>query len=340
MKERLKNHRRNVLIVSTKTLTPLAILLLLAVATLLFSPLFGMDFIPFSATGQEREILLGIRIPRVLAAFVAGAMLSLSGMSFQALFRNPLATPFTLGVSSGAALGAAVFIRFGLAFTFLGMSGTSLAAFGGAMVAVALVYGLTRIKGGFTTTTLLLAGIAISFFFSSLILLIQYTSGLSHSFRIIQWMMGSLTAADYGKLINLLPFLGSGAVLLLFLHREMNLLMVGEDIAISRGVNVGLVKKLIFLAASLMVGGVVAVCGPIGFVGMMSPHICRLLVGADHRFLTPASFMFGGLFLALCDTLSRTLIAPAEIPVGVITALLGGPFFIWLLLSRKNDLQI
>jgi iron complex transport system permease protein len=323
-----------------KPLMPLAVLLLIALGTLVFSPLFGMKLIPFSAAGQEHEILFDIRIPRVLCAFVAGAMLSLSGMSFQALFRNPLATPFTLGVSSGAALGAAVFIRMGIAFSIAGISGTSLAAFIGALLAVALVYGLTRIKGGFTTTTLLLAGIAISFFFSSLILLIQYTSGLSHSFRIIQWMMGSLTAADYGKLVNLLPFFGAGAVLLLFLHREMNLFMVGEDIAISRGVNVGLVKKLIFLAASLMVGGVVAVCGPIGFVGMMSPHICRLLVGADHRFLTPASFLFGGLFLALCDTLARTLVAPSEIPVGVITALLGGPFFIWLLLSSKSDLKI
>jgi len=314
-------------------------LLLLASVTLLFAPLFGMKFIPFSATGQEHEILMNIRIPRVLCAFAAGSMLSLSGMSFQALFRNPLATPFTLGVSSGAALGAAVFIRFGLAFTLLGISGTSLAAFGGALLAVALVYGLTRIKGGFTTTTLLLAGIAISFFFSSLILLIQYTSGLSQSFRIIQWMMGSLTTADYGKLFNLLPFLAIGGTLLLFLHREMNLLMVGEDIAISRGVNVGRVKKLIFLAASLMVGGVVAICGPIGFVGMMAPHICRLLVGADHRLLTPASFLFGGLFLALCDTFARSLFGAVEIPVGVITALLGGPFFIWLLLSNKTELE-
>ncbi|MCF7818775.1 MAG: iron ABC transporter permease, partial [Kiritimatiellales bacterium] len=261
-------------------------------------------------------------------------------MSFQALFRNPLATPFTLGVSSGAALGAAVFIRFGLAFSILGISGTSLAAFGGALLAVALVYGLTQLKGGFSTTTLLLAGIAISFFFSSLILFIQYVSGLSQSFRIVHWMMGSLTAADYGKLGNLLPFFGVGSLLLVFLHREMNLLMVGEDIAISRGVNVGLVKKLIFLSASLMVGGVVAVCGPIGFVGMMSPHICRLLVGADHRHLTPASFLFGGLFLALCDTLARILVAPSEMPVGIITALLGGPFFIWLLLNRKSDLEL
>jgi iron complex transport system permease protein len=319
---------------------PLLALLLLALLTLILCPLIGIKFIPFNATGTEREILLNIRIPRVLCAFSAGAMLSLAGMSFQALFRNPLATPFTLGISSGAALGAAVFIRLGLVFTFLGISGTSLAAFSGAILAVMLVYGLTRMKGGFTTSTLLLAGIAISFFFSSLILLTQYTSGLAHSFRIVQWMMGSLTTADYEKLINLLPFLGVGAFLLLSLHREMNLFMIGEDIALSRGVNISRVKRMIFLAASLMVGGVVAVCGPIGFVGMMAPHICRLLIGADHRFLTPASFLFGGIFLAICDTLARTVVAPSEIPVGVITALLGGPFFIWLLLSRKSALEL
>ncbi len=323
-----------------KPLVPILILLLLAAVSLLLCPLLGMKFIPLSAGGTEREILQTLRIPRVLCAFAAGSMLALSGMAFQALFRNPLATPFTLGVSSGAALGAAIYIRLGFVFTLLGVSGTSLAAFGGALLAVMLVYGLTRLKGGFTTTTLLLAGIAISFFFSSLILLIQYFSGFEQSFRIVRWMMGSLTAADYGKLANLLPFLATGGVLLAFMLRELNLLMVGEDIAISRGVNVGLVKKLIFLAASLMVGGVVSVCGPIGFVGMMSPHICRLFVGADHRWLTPASFLFGGLFLTICDTLARSAPSGAEIPVGILTAMLGGPFFIWLLLNRRGDLEL
>lgn len=312
----------------------------LAAAMLLLCPLIGMRFIPLNADGLDREILLDIRIPRVLCAFVAGAMLSLSGMAFQALFRNPLATPFTLGISSGAALGAAIYIRLGLAFTLLGLGGTSLAAFGGALLAVFLVYGLTRLKGGFSITTLLLAGIAISFFFSSLILLIQYTSGFEQSFRIVQWMMGSLAAADYGKLANLLPLLAIGSTILLLLHRELNLFMAGEDIAISRGVHVARVKKWIFLATSLMVGGVVAVCGPIGFVGMMSPHICRLLVGTNHRHLLPASLLFGGAFLTVCDTLARSAPSGAEIPVGIVTAMLGGPFFIWLLLNRKGELEL
>ena len=321
----------------------LGALFALALLILLLCPLLGMEFIPLNATGQEQEILSSIRRPRVFCAFAAGAMLALSGMSFQSLFRNPLATPFTLGVSSGAALGAAVFIRFGLAFSLLGISGTSMAAFIGALLSILLVYGLTKLKGGFSTPTLLLSGIAISFFFSSLILFIQYISGLTHSFHIVHWMMGTLATADYGKLANLLPFLAIGAILLSLLHREMNLFMVGEDIAISRGVNTGRVKKLIFLAASLMVGGVVAICGPIGFIGMMSPHICRLMVGSDHRFLTPATFLFGGIFLALCDTLTRVLSSwsgGAELPVGVLTALLGGPFFIVLLLNRKGGLDL
>jgi len=319
----------------------LAGLCLFTLAVLALAPFLGMQWIPFHAAGSEQTILFDIRIPRVLCAFAAGAMLSLGGMSFQALFRNPLATPYTLGVSSGAALGAALFIRLGLAFSILGISGTSLAAFIGALFSILLVYGLTQLKGGFSTPTLLLSGLAISFFFSSLILFIQYISGLTQSFSIVHWMMGNLSTANYGNLVNLLPFLTIGSGILACLHREMNLFLIGEDMAVSRGVNTGLVKKLIFFSASLMVGGVVAVCGPIGFVGMMSPHICRLLVGSDHRFLTPASFLFGGTFLVLCDTLTRVLSSwssGAELPVGVLTALLGGPFFIALLLNRKSGL--
>jgi len=317
------------------------ILLLFSIVALFFLPLCGMRLIPLSAlfggNGTERIILMELRLPRVLLAYLAGAMLALSGMAFQALFRNPLATPFTLGVSSGAALGAAIYIRAGFTFALVGISGISLAAFSGALLSVALVYGLTRLRGGFSTHVLLLAGIAISFFFSSIILFVQYASNVNDTFRIIRWLMGSLTTADYACVLNILPFFFVGTSIIFLLIRELNLLMSGEDIALSRGVNVARVKKLIFLAASLMVGSVVAVCGPIGFVGMMSPHICRLLVGADHRYLAPATFLFGGSFLVLCDTLARTFIAPAEMPVGIITALLGGPFFIHLLLSKTRE---
>ena len=319
---------------------------MLALATVLVAPFIGMRTISFGAllnglpTGIESDIFWRIRIPRVCTAFLAGAALSLSGMTFQAMFRNPLATPFTLGVASGSALGAALSIHLGLTASLFGLTGTTLCAFVGAIGAILIVYGVTKVKRGFSTATMLLAGVAMSFFFSSVILFIQYLSGLTHSFRIIRWMMGGLEVVGFAPVWRVLPFVLIGAVIVVALTHELNLLMTGEELAMSRGVRVNTIRKVLFFATSIMVGGVVAVCGPIGFVGMMAPHICRLLIGWDHRYLIPASLLFGGLFLTVCDTFARTVIAPAEIPVGVITALLGGPFFIWLLLSGSSEKSI
>lgn len=319
----------------------LAILLLVAVLTAFVAPLVGMKSIPlhsileYPSSGMESGIFWAIRVPRVCVAFMAGAALAISGMAFQAMFRNPLATPFTLGVASGASLGAALCIRLGLSFTVLGISGISFSAFLGAILSIIVVYYLTRVRGGFSTPTMLLAGVAISFFFSSVILFVQYVSELTHSFRILRWLMGGLDVVGYDSVLNLLPFVVSGSAVIAYLTHELNLITTGEDLAVSRGVDINRTKKLLFFAASLMIGGVVSVCGPIGFVGIMAPHICRLLIGPEHRYLTPATFLLGGAFLTLCDTLARTLIAPAEMPVGIITALLGGPFFLWLLLSGQ-----
>lgn len=321
----------------------LCALALLAIATLLITPMIGMKFIPLAelwSTSMDANILRNIRIPRTLTAFLVGSALALSGMTFQAMFRNPLATPFTLGTASGASLGAALYIRFGLAFSLFGIAGISFAAFTGSLLAVGLVYGLTRIKSGFSTATLLLAGVAVSFFFSSLILFIHYISGFANSFRILRWMMGSVDLTGYSGLLDMLPFVALGTLLLLLFANELNLLLTGDDIAAGRGLNVARTKKILFTAASLMIGGVVAFCGPIGFVGMMAPHISRLLIGNNHRLLIPATLLFGGSFLVLCDTLARTLIAPVEMPVGVITALLGGPFFLILLLNKKGGLGL
>jgi iron complex transport system permease protein len=328
-----------------RTSSLLVVLILLSLAVILMAPSCGMKWInPMvildSPDSMERSILLNLRIPRVLTAYLAGAALAISGMAFQSIFRNPLATPFTLGVSSGAALGAALAIRFGLMVSLPLISGIGLAAFGGAMLSILLVYGLTQIKGGFSTATLLLAGVAINFFFSSLILFINFISNFSQSHKIIHWMMGGLTNSGYTQAGQLALFTGLGAAALWVLTHELNLLMTGDDIAITRGVNVPVIKRLLFVAVSLMVGAVVAFCGPIGFVGMMAPHICRLMIGSNHRNLLPVSFLFGGIFLALCDTFARSVIPPAEIPVGVITALLGGPFFIVLLMNRKGALDI
>lgn len=322
--------------------TTLAVLGAVAVVTLIVTPFIGMETIPLSTVldggdSVESRIFWDIRLPRVLTAFIAGTALALSGMTFQAMFRNPLATPFTLGVSSGASLGATIAIQTGFTFSFLGVTGTTLAAFIGAMAAIGLVYGLTQVREGFSTATMLLAGVAVNFFFASLILFIQYTADVYNSFRMLRWIMGGLAAVDYESMFNVLPFAVAGLVILWFMTHELNLLTTGDDLAMSRGVDVPKTKRLLFFTVSMMVGGVVAVCGPIGFVGMMVPHICRLLIGPDHRYLAPASCLFGGAFLALCDTFARTILAPAELPVGVITALLGGPFFIWLLLSGATN---
>lgn len=307
------------------------------------APFFGIESISFNeifsagADSIKLDIFWKIRFPRVLTAFCAGAALAISGMAFQAMFRNPLATPFTLGVSSGAAFGAALYVKLGFVFSILGTSGQTISSFFGAVISIAFVYGMTKLKQGFSTSTMLIAGVAINFFFSSLILFIQYMSDFANSFRIIRWLMGGVEIVGYRPVLSLLPFFVIGSVIIFILTNELNLLMLGEDLAVSRGVALKRVKALLFFATSIMVGGVVSVCGPIGFVGMMAPHICRLLIGANHRYLTPATFVFGGAFLVFCDTLSRTIIAPAEIPVGVITALLGGPFFLWLLVSGSSE---
>ncbi len=318
-------------------------LMLFALVVVLAAPLWGMQSISISTlwandNATASHIFWSLRIPRVLVAFLAGASLAVSGMAFQALFRNALATPFTLGVASGASLGAAVAIRLGLAFTVWHFATTPLFAFAGALLSILLVYGLTQTRRGFSTATMLLAGVAISFFFSSLILFIQYLSDFTQTFLMIRWVMGGLQGGiNYYDVLTVLPFATAGCLVVVYHTRELNLLCTGEELATSRGVDVNRTKQALFFAASLMVGAVVAVCGPIGFVGLMAPHICRLLIGPDHRWLMPATLLFGGSFLVLCDTFARTVMPPTELPVGIITALLGGPFFLWLLLTRLGE---
>lgn len=338
-----------------------AVLCTLAAASVLLlvlCPLVGQyDVWEARQAEVARWVLWELRIPRVLFAFLVGSGLALAGVAFQALFRNPLAEPYTLGVSSGAALGAAGFLLLsgplarwspffqhvqGMGWGFFG--GRMLFAFLGAAGVVLLVYGLTRLRGGFSASTLLLAGVAVSFFCSSLILAAQYLSDYHQVFDLLRWMMGSLERANWTAVWGTLPFVAAAGVLVAGLHRELNLLSAGEDLALSRGVDAPRVQKAVFLAASLLVGVLVAVAGPVGFVGLMAPHICRLLVGADHKFLGPCVCLFGGLFLLVCDTLARTAASvlsggqmDLEIPVGIITALLGGPFFLGLLFRSASE---
>jgi iron complex transport system permease protein len=332
--------------VLTRKAVVLTGLAVLAVVVIAFGAAIGGRFISVlkvlgsTLPPMESEIFWKIRVPRVCTAFLAGSGLALSGMAFQALFRNALAEPFTLGVASGASFGAALYVRFGIPFVVLGVSGTSMSAFLGAALAISLVYGLSKARKGLSAASMLLAGVAVSYSFSSAILFTQYVSSPTHSLQILRWVMGGLEVVGFRTVLDMLPFVLIGSAVIVYLTHELNLLSTGEDLATSRGVDVKRVKRLLFLATSLMVGGIVSFCGPIGFVGLMAPHMCRLVIGSDHRYLAPASILFGGIFLTLCDMAARVVIAPAEIPVGVVTALLGGPFFLWLLLAGSSERSI
>ncbi|HOO55914.1 MAG TPA: iron ABC transporter permease [bacterium] len=321
------------------------LLFLFSAAVLLVVPLVGTGSVDLSdITGilnssdksAGQRIFWDVRLPRILIAFMAGSVLAVCGVSFQAMFRNPLATPFTLGVSGGAAFGAVLAIRLGIVFSCFGISSTHIFAFGGAMASIFLVYGIARAHRGFTVATMLLTGVAVSFFFSALIMFIQYIADFSHSFSMVRWMMGNLAVVGYKEVVEMAVLSTIGVSIIFFKRSEMNLLTTGDEIAAGRGVDVERVRKIIFFAVSISAGSVVAVCGPIGFVGLMIPHIMRLIFGADHFDLTPACLLGGGVFLVICDTFARTIISPAEIPIGVITAMLGGPFFVWLLFRHPN----
>ncbi|SHJ18508.1 iron complex transport system permease protein [Rubritalea squalenifaciens DSM 18772] len=313
----------------------LLVLLALAVLTLLVAPHLGHTVLEGNdPKGINDLVFREIRVPRVLMAFLCGMGLSLGGLVFQAMFRNSLATPFTLGVASGSTLGVALWVMFGIQFSLLGISGLSLAALAGALVSILLVYGMARVTGGFSPLAMLLGGVVLSFFFSSLTLLVQHFADAGSTFRVMRWLMGNLGGADYEGVWQVLPFVLSGMMIVSFFRNELDLLSLGDELAQSRGVEVDRVRKVLFFAVSLMVAGVMTVCGPIGFVGIMVPHFCRMLFGVSHRNLVWASVLLGGIFLVWCDTLARSISVGGELPVGVLTALLGGPFFLWLLVQN------
>lgn len=282
----------------------------------------------------DATILFATRLPRILFAALAGAALAGAGVAFQALLKNPLATPYTLGVSSGAACGAVFGILMGLDSIILGIPGIQLTGFGGALLTILLVYILGKRTGG-STHTLLLAGVTLSFFFASFIMLMQYLADFTQTYRMIRWLMGGVDIVSYDAFKRSLPGVVIALLFLWSRTSEYNLLSTGEIQARARGVNIQRCYHFTYIAASLAVATVVSVTGPIGFVGLIVPHTLRLIVGSDHRILFPASVFSGAGFLVLCDTLARTLFAPAEIPVGVITALLGGPFFIHILMKKR-----
>lgn len=313
----------------------------LMVVAILASPFVGSTHISvarvFSHTvpfddNVDAQIFFLARLPRALAAAFVGGALASAGVVFQGLLRNPLATPYTLGVDAGASLGAMIAIAFGAALPFGSVAAASLA---GALIAVAVVYALANARHhGLSTTVLLLSGVTLNAFFSALILFVQYLSDFAQTYRALRWLMGDLDVASYTPVLAALPFVVIAFVAFAWLARPLNLLSLGADAAGARGLNVQRAQRLAFLSGSLATGAAVSVGGPIGFVGIIVPHLVRLITGADHRLVLPASTFFGAAFLVVCDVVARTVLAPLELPVGVITAILGGPFFLWLLLRR------
>ena len=290
--------------------------------------------IPF-ADNVDAQVFFVARLPRVLAAAIVGSGMALSGVVFQALLRNPLASPDTLGVSAGAALGAMLAITFHADFTFAGVSVIPLASFAGSIGALAIVYALASARRrGTSSTVLLLAGIAIGALLAAVGRFIQYFADFTDTFRSVQWLMGSLDVGGYAPIVAaLVPFTIAIAGFAL-LPRVLDLISMGTESAAARGVDVVRVERIALVSASMSTGAAVALGGPVLFVGIIVPHIVRLIVGPDHRLVLPASALFGASFLIVCDLIARTVLAPVELPVGIITAIIGGPFFLWLLFRR------
>jgi iron complex transport system permease protein len=282
------------------------------------------------------SILFRFRLPRVLGGAVVGAALAGAGCAFQAALRNPLAEPYTLGVSSGASLAAFIAIQLNVDETVLGQSGVGMAALGGAAVTVLLVWRLARVGSELPPATLLLAGVTIALFCSAGSMLVQYLAGFGETQRMIRWLLGGLDGLVFAALARAAPAIGVGLLVLLALARDLNALSAGSDAAASVGVAPARATASAFAVASLLVGAAIALAGPIGFIGLMVPHATRALVGPDHRVLMPCAMLGGAALLVLCDTLARVVLAPEGLPVGVVTALLGGPFFLYLLLREKT----
>ncbi|MFP3928140.1 MAG: FecCD family ABC transporter permease [Desulfobacteraceae bacterium] len=287
---------------------------------------------PASAADSEGLILFHIRLPRILLAAVVGFSLSLGGVVFQAVLRNPLADPFILGVSSGAAFGAVLGIILGLGFSI----GVPMAAFGGSLMTLGVLMALGTRRMGEESSTVLLTGVIINAFFTAIIMFFIATTADSRLHSMLFWLYGDLGQSRYAHLVVSAPLAIAGGVVLYTFSRHLNLITAGEETAMQVGVEVHRTKIACLVTVSLMVGLVVSFSGLIGFVGLLVPHLARMSCGSDHRILIPVAALGGAAFLVAADTLARVLISPGELPVGVITAFLGAPFFIYLLKTRGS----
>lgn len=284
-------------------------------------------------SNPQAMILFGIRLPRILLAGLIGGALAGAGVVFQAILRNPLADPYILGISSGAALGAATGILLNAQYSIFGFNAMTVCAFVGALITIFFVYTIAQSYGRVITHSLLLTGVIVNYVFAALIMLITSIVDFTKARDIIFWLMGNLGKIEYrySTILTSGVYILIGSAVLLWYSRDLNLLSMGEASASQLGVEVEKLKKIAFVATSLITAAAVAEGGPIGFVGLIIPHAMRMLFGPDHRLLFPVAFLGGGIFLIVSDTVARVGVRGSEIPVGVITALCGGPLFIVLL---------
>lgn len=278
------------------------------------------------------EIILGLRIPRILLALITGASLAVSGCVLQAVLRNPLATPYTLGISAGAGLAAGVTILSGAILPIIVVYSAGTA---GALLAAGLTWFLAGRSRG-DAPSLILAGVTVNLLGASFLLLIEYISPASRLVEIVRWMMGDLAVAGYGKVIFLVPFFLAGTSMPLFRTGTLNQFLAGTEMAETRGVDTKRERLLLLLSAALLAGGAVGAVGPVGFVGLIVPHTIRRVAGGDYRKLLPLSALGGAILMLWADLASRTLVTPAELPIGILLSLLGGPFFLYLLVKRTG----
>jgi len=280
-------------------------------------------------------IILNLRLPRIILSMFAGFGLSYSGVIYQGVFRNPMAEPYLLGVSSGAALGATIASIFPVSIWFLGFSYVSILAFLGAISVLYIILTITKVKGNKSMNVLLLAGLSINYFVSSIISLLMMFNQEKIS-AVYFWTMGSFSRASYEKILVVGVIVIVTIIVTYPMHRNLDIMLLGDEQALSLGVEVGVIKKQLLIATSFMAAVIVASCGIIGFVGLIIPHLVRLFVGPGHKKLLIQSTLIGGIFLILSDTVARSLLENKEISVGIITSIFGVPFFIWMLLKYKQ----
>jgi len=290
--------------------------------------------LPANFAGIE-SIIVHVRLPRIIGGIIIGAGLAASGVLYQGVFRNPMADSFVLGVSTGASVGAGIGILVGSGLNLLGLPFTQVAAFAAALVTVFVVYNISRVGTRVPEMTLLLSGLAITFFLSAVFQIMQILAPTLQLHGLVSWTIGGIANIGWNDIWKITPLIIAGIILSYFFSRELNMISLGSDTAQHLGVNTERTKKILLTLGAMMTAAAVSISGAIGFVGLMIPHMTRLIMGPDHRLLLPASVIVGAIFLVICDAVARVLTGAAELPVGIITALAGGPFFIFLLRKKK-----